>query len=62
MPDLRQELMEQHRYGPDTYIGQLCLKAAEEIRILGNEVSDLRAFGVMARDNARAVLRQTRSK
>lgn len=61
MADLRAELIEQHRNGPETYIGQLCLKAAEEIRVLENEVSDLRAFGEMARDHAKAVLGQTRS-
>ena len=37
MADMRQELMEQHRNGPDTYIGQLCFRAAEEIRRLENE-------------------------
>lgn len=58
MSDLRQELMEQHRHGPDTYVGDLCLKAAEQIRILENEVSDLRAFAKLARDNAKAVLGQ----
>lgn len=37
MADLRQELTEQHRHGPETYMGQLCLRAAEEIRRLENE-------------------------
>ncbi len=37
MADLRQELIEQHRHGPETYMGQLCLRAAEEIRRLENE-------------------------
>ena len=60
MADLKQELTEQHRNGPDTYIGQLCLRASEEIRILENEVSDLRAFCGMARDHAKAVLGQIR--
>lgn len=58
MVDLRQELMEQHRHGPDTYVGQLCLKAAEQIRILENEVSDLRSFAKLAQGSAKAVLGQ----
>lgn len=42
MADLRQELTEQSRYGPETYIGQLCARAADEIRRLENENTELR--------------------
>lgn len=37
-------------------IRTLLLEASERIRILENEVSDLRSFGEMARDHAKAVL------
>jgi len=44
MADLRQELAEQHRHGPDTYVGDLCLRASEEIRKLENEVHHYKAM------------------
>lgn len=44
MADLRQELVEQHRHGPDTYVGDLCLRASEEIRKLENQVHHYKAI------------------
>lgn len=44
MVDLRQELAEQHRHGPDTYVGDLCLRASEEIRRLENRLHHYKAM------------------
>lgn len=60
--DLRQRLADlADDYTEGSPIRLLLVEASEEIRILQNEVSDLRAFGEMARDHAKAVLGQTRS-
>ena len=59
MSDTRQKLAElADEYSEGSPIRELCLKASEEIRILENEVSDLRSFAKLARDNAKADLGQ----
>lgn len=49
MGDIRSQLLAEHAHGPDTHIGQLALLAAEKIRLLENEVEDLRAFAKAVR-------------